>query len=283
MSILTRFPPEPNGYLHLGHVKAIWFDFFENKDCECILRLDDTNPEQEKNEYVSSIINDITWLGLHPSKITKSTQTNLYEDNYEQLKSYDSNYHPYTKVDNEGIQYIRPKDTSIILQPNNTLQRPQEMLFHDISYETKIIGTNIQTLKLKMIDAHILIANDHIIVDRGFVQEYSNDVLMIWDPTYTENLILANDGNSIQDGYNMRNYNGTMHTVKENKSHPYVEVDLTKLTNFEIDCENCRIDLSDDLLKNKNIEMITRGLNTINTNNRAYASFIHIGELSNVI
>lgn len=81
----------------------------------------------------------------------------------------------------------------------------------------------------------------------------------------------------------MRNYNGIMHVVKENKSHTYVEVDLTKLTNFEIDCENCRIDLSDDLLKNKNIEMITRGLNTINTNNRAYSSFIHIGELSNVI
>jgi glutaminyl-tRNA synthetase len=66
----TRFPPEPNGYLHLGHLKAMMFDFEYHPDCECILRLDDTNPETEKAEYVKSIIEDVEWLGFKPSKVT---------------------------------------------------------------------------------------------------------------------------------------------------------------------------------------------------------------------
>lgn len=66
----TRFPPEPNGYLHLGHLKAMMFDFEYHPNCECILRLDDTNPETEKAEYVKSIIEDVEWLGFKPSQVT---------------------------------------------------------------------------------------------------------------------------------------------------------------------------------------------------------------------
>ena len=68
--IITRFPPEPNGYLHLGHLKAMMFDFNLHEGCECILRLDDTNPETEKQEYVDNIIKDVEWLGFKPCKIT---------------------------------------------------------------------------------------------------------------------------------------------------------------------------------------------------------------------
>lgn len=65
--IQTRFPPEPNGYLHIGHAKAICMDFgiAENYGGICNLRFDDTNPSKEDTEYVDSIMNDIKWLGFH--------------------------------------------------------------------------------------------------------------------------------------------------------------------------------------------------------------------------
>ena len=68
--IRTRFPPEPNGYLHLGHVKAMLFDFEYNPGCDCTLRLDDTNPEAEKQEYVDAILEDVAWMGYTPSRVT---------------------------------------------------------------------------------------------------------------------------------------------------------------------------------------------------------------------
>lgn len=68
--IITRFPPEPNGYLHIGHLKAMIYDFEKHENCNCILRFDDTNPEKEKQEFVDAIIEDVKWLGFNPSKIT---------------------------------------------------------------------------------------------------------------------------------------------------------------------------------------------------------------------
>ena len=68
-AIITRFPPEPNGYLHIGHAKAICLNFglaqeYASTGAKCHLRFDDTNPEKEESEYVESIKTDVRWLGF---------------------------------------------------------------------------------------------------------------------------------------------------------------------------------------------------------------------------
>ena len=64
--VMTRFPPEPNGYLHIGHAKSICLNFGLAKDFNglCNLRFDDTNPIKEEQEYIDSIMEDVRWLGF---------------------------------------------------------------------------------------------------------------------------------------------------------------------------------------------------------------------------
>ena len=69
-NVMTRFPPEPNGYLHIGHAKALCLDFGIASEFggKCNLRMDDTNPTKENYEYVNSIIEDVKWLGFDPEE-----------------------------------------------------------------------------------------------------------------------------------------------------------------------------------------------------------------------
>lgn len=83
-SLVTRFPPEPNGYLHVGHAKSICLNFgladeFKGK---CFLRFDDTNPIKEEEEYVNAIIDDVRWLGFEWCDMTHSS------DYYQELYDY---------------------------------------------------------------------------------------------------------------------------------------------------------------------------------------------------
>ncbi len=92
--IVTRFPPEPNGYLHIGHAKSICLNFglARENNGQCNLRFDDTNPVKEEREYVESITADVQWLiagwaehclafkpkGAHPARITSNGQPDYY-------------------------------------------------------------------------------------------------------------------------------------------------------------------------------------------------------------
>ena len=81
--IRTRFPPEPNGYLHIGHAKAICMNFglALQYGGECNLRMDDTNPETESVEYVKAIEEDVQWLGFNWAKLCYASDyfDQLYE------------------------------------------------------------------------------------------------------------------------------------------------------------------------------------------------------------
>lgn len=79
--VVTRFPPEPNGYLHIGHSKAIAvnFGFARYRDGICYLRFDDTNPEAEEEKYFIAIQDIIEWLGFKPAGVTYSS------DNFQKL------------------------------------------------------------------------------------------------------------------------------------------------------------------------------------------------------
>lgn len=83
-ALLTRFPPEPNGYLHIGHAKSICLNFGVAQDFKgaCNLRFDDTNPEKEDNEYVEGIIEDVKWLGFKWDNLHYSS------DYFQQLYDY---------------------------------------------------------------------------------------------------------------------------------------------------------------------------------------------------
>lgn len=79
----TRFPPEPNGYLHIGHAKAMYFNFgtAANRGGECYMRFDDTNPEAEEKEYIDMILENVKWLG-HQWKTDTVTGGPTYSSDY---------------------------------------------------------------------------------------------------------------------------------------------------------------------------------------------------------
>ena len=96
-TIHTRFPPEPNGYLHIGHAKSICLNFGIAQDYQgqCNLRFDDTNPVKEDIEYVESIKNDVQWLGFNWSgDICYSS------DYFDQLYAY------AVELINKGLAYV---------------------------------------------------------------------------------------------------------------------------------------------------------------------------------
>lgn len=108
--IQTRFPPEPNGYLHIGHAKAICLDFgiAERYNGVCNLRFDDTNPVKEDVEYVDSIMEDIKWLGFHWENIYYAS------DYFQQLWDF------AVKLIKEGKAYVDEQSAEEIARQKGT-------------------------------------------------------------------------------------------------------------------------------------------------------------------
>ncbi|KAF5183264.1 glutamine--tRNA ligase [Thalictrum thalictroides] len=100
-TVFTRFPPEPNGYLHIGHAKAMFINFglAKERDGCCYLRYDDTNPEAEKKEYIDHIEEIVEWMGWTPFKITYTS--NYFQDLYDLAVELIQRGHAY--VDHQVI------------------------------------------------------------------------------------------------------------------------------------------------------------------------------------
>lgn len=112
--IVTRFPPEPNGYLHIGHCKSIWLNFGIKDDYQgrCTLRFDDTNPLKESQKFAAMIEQDIRWLGYEWTSLAHAS------DYFEQL--YDYAIH---LIEN-GLAYVDSQSGKQIREQRGTLTEP---------------------------------------------------------------------------------------------------------------------------------------------------------------
>ncbi len=127
--VQTRFPPEPNGYLHIGHAKAICIDFGTaiKYNGTCNLRLDDTNPTKEDVEYVDAIKEDIEWLGFKWDKI-------LYASDY-----FDDIYECAVKLIKMGKAFVDDLTADEIREYRGTLTEPGK----DSPYKNRSIEENL--------------------------------------------------------------------------------------------------------------------------------------------
>ncbi|GHY40545.1 glutaminyl-tRNA synthetase [Vibrio cholerae] len=114
-TVHTRFPPEPNGYLHIGHAKSICLNFGIAQDYQgqCNLRFDDTNPEKENLEYVESIKKDVTWLGFDWSGEV------CYSSDY-----FDKLYEYAIELIQKGLAYVDELTPEQIREYRGTLTEP---------------------------------------------------------------------------------------------------------------------------------------------------------------
>ena len=115
VSIVRRFPPEPNGYLHIGHAKSICLNFglAEDYQGKCNLRFDDTNPEKESEEYALSIQDDVRWLGFQ-----WDGEVRWASDYFEQLYLY------AVELINKGLAYVDDLSPEEMREYRGTLTMP---------------------------------------------------------------------------------------------------------------------------------------------------------------
>ena len=128
--IVTRFPPEPNGYLHIGHAKSICLNFGVARDYggACNLRFDDTNPEKESVEYINSIRRDVEWLGFE-------WQSNPFASDY-----FDQLYQFALDLVRQGKAYVDSQNADDMRANRGTLKEPGV----DSPYRERSIDENLQ-------------------------------------------------------------------------------------------------------------------------------------------
>jgi glutaminyl-tRNA synthetase len=129
-SIHTRFPPEPNGYLHIGHAASICLNFglALKYNGKCNLRFDDTNPVTEETEYVDSIMNDVKWLGFNWDELHYTS------DYFEQLYAF------AVKLIEGGFAYVDDSSAEEMAAMKGDLNKPGS----DSPYRSRTIAENLQ-------------------------------------------------------------------------------------------------------------------------------------------
>jgi glutaminyl-tRNA synthetase len=132
--VVTRFPPEPNGYLHIGHAKAICLDFGVAQEFGgyCNLRFDDTNPVKEDVEYVDSIKADVEWLGFH-----------WHEREYYASDYYEQLYQFAEDLIRKGVAYVDSLSADEIREHRGTLTEPGT----DSPYRTRGADENLDLFR----------------------------------------------------------------------------------------------------------------------------------------
>jgi glutaminyl-tRNA synthetase len=132
--IRTRFPPEPNGFLHIGHAKSIFLNFELAKDFNgvCHLRFDDTNPEKENEEYVKGIKDNVSWLGFDWSG-HEYHASNYFDFMFEAAKSLIASGHAY--VDQQSANEIKENRGTLTSPGKNSPWRD-----HDIDYHLNLFN-----------------------------------------------------------------------------------------------------------------------------------------------
>src|SRR6266481_9637161 len=131
--VATRFPPEPNGYLHIGHAKSICLNFGLARDYRgtCNLRYDDTNPTKEDVEYVDSIERDVRWLGFDPTAV-------LFSADY-----FPRMYELAERLVTEAKAYVCDLDEDQIKEYRGTLSEPGR----PSPYRDRTVADNLARLR----------------------------------------------------------------------------------------------------------------------------------------
>ena len=184
--IQTRFPPEPNGYLHIGHAKALFIDFSmaEKFGGACNLRFDDTNPAKEDVEYVDAIKYDINWLGFHWDKL-------CYGSDY-----FDKCYELAVELIKKGLAYVDDLSKDDMREYRGTLTEPgKNSPFRERSVEENLAlfermragefedGARTLRAKIDMASPNINMRDPAIYRIRHFTHHHTGDKWCIY-PMY---------------------------------------------------------------------------------------------------
>ena len=190
--IRTRFPPEPNGYLHFGHAKSICLNFGLARDYggRCHLRFDDTNPEKEETEYVDSIIDAVRWLGF--SWQDEQEDNLYYASNYFDWMIASAEYliqagHAY--VDSQSADDMRANRGTLTEAGKNSPYRnrtPEEnmLLFHRMQSGEFQDGAQILRAKIDMASPNINLRDPAIYRIRHATHHNTGDRWCVY-PMYT--------------------------------------------------------------------------------------------------
>ena len=232
--IRTRFPPEPNGYLHFGHAKSICLNFGLAQDYQgaCHLRFDDTNPEREEQEYVDSIIDAVHWLGFsweNAGTINQYFASDYFQWMYDFAEKLIEAGHAY--VDSQSAEEMRASRGTLTVAGKNSPFRsrtPAEnlALFRAMKAGEFADGTHILRAKVDMSSGNINLRDPAIYRIRHASHHNTGDVWCIY-PMYTY-------AHPIEDA--LENITHSICTLEFEDQRPFYDWLLTRLA--ELGCVN---------------------------------------------